>query len=259
MTADFSVPSLPPGSSVRPYGPGGDVSFSNGFAKVDGALVMIGPLSEPSRSLEFVANFNGVGYQHVGFGVDLSGSSWALFSTGDGGALYARTNGATPLNTLIPGNWLGSAHRYRVDWNESGIVYSIDGAVVATHSMVMAQWMRPVIADYFVDGKPVSVSWIRMTPSSYVPSGTFLSRIIGSGVSRSWNNVTWTGSTPAGTSIVVSVRMGDTPVPDGTWTAFTPVTAGSAIPGLSRYLQYRVTLATTDSAQTPVLSDITFR
>jgi hypothetical protein len=254
---DFSVPSLPSGASTKIYATGGGVSFSDGYAKVDGAFVTIGSFSGPGHTLEFVANFNGVAYQHVGYGLTLESSSWAIFSTGDGGALYARSNGPIGINTLIPGNWLGSTHRYRIDWNQSSIVYFIDGAVVATHSMEITQQMRPVIADYFVDGKTLAIASLRMSP--YVSSGQFLSRVIGGGNSRSWNNVTWTGNTPAGTSIVVSVRLGDTPAPDGTWTAFTPVTSGAAIPGSSKYLQYRVSLATTDPTQTPVFSDITFR
>jgi len=135
-------------------------------------------------------------------------------------------------------------------------------ALVSTFSEHGERFARGAIRaigqrDYFVDGKTLAIASLRMSP--YVSSGQFLSRVIGGGNSRSWNNVTWTGNTPAGTSIVVSVRLGDTPAPDGTWTAFTPVTSGAAIPGSSKYLQYRVSLATTDPAQTPVFSDITFR
>jgi len=69
----------------------------------------------------------------------------------------------------------------------------------------------------------------------------------------------WNGVTPPGTALGVSVRVGNTPVPDDSWTAFIPL-AGSgkrieAPP--ARYVQYRSDLTTTDPAQTPVLNDIT--
>src|SRR6185503_8786583 len=57
--------------------------------------------------------------------------------------------------------------------------------------------------------------------------------------------------------LLMSVRLGDTPVPNGTWTPFVPVpVSGAAIPGSSRYLQYRAELATTVPGQTPSLSDV---
>jgi len=55
--------------------------------------------------------------------------------------------------------------------------------------------------------------------------------------------------------VALSVRYGSTPAPDASWTAFAPVTG--SINGVARYLQYRLQLATTDVAQTPVVNDVT--
>src|SRR6185369_10991251 len=61
-----------------------------------------------------------------------------------------------------------------------------------------------------------------------------------------------------GTSVAVSYRTGNTFVPDGSWSAFTPVASpGGAVTGTSRYLQYRAALSTTDPGQTAMLSSVT--
>ena len=62
-----------------------------------------------------------------------------------------------------------------------------------------------------------------------------------------WGNVSWTAATPSGTAIALAVRTGNTPTPDGTWTAFASVANGGAVPGNSRYIQYQAALSTTDS------------
>ena len=54
-------------------------------------------------SLEFVGTFSNDGFEHAGLGVTLNETPWAIFSTGSGGALYARTHdGTTPTDTALP-------------------------------------------------------------------------------------------------------------------------------------------------------------
>jgi hypothetical protein len=53
------------------------------------------------------------------------------------------------------------------------------------------------------------------------------------------------------------VRTGDTPTPDGTWSAFSPVaSSGDSVGATSRYLQYRAALTSSDADATPVLSEV---
>ena len=70
-----------------------------------------------------------------------------------------------------------------------------------------------------------------------------------------WTTAGWTGTTPPGTGVTLSVRYADTPVPDATWTAFTPVTG--PIDGVGRYLQYRLQLSTSNLIVAPVVHDVT--
>ena len=93
--------------------------------------------------------------------------------------------------------------------------------------------------------------------SPYPGSGSFTSRVLDAGQSADWGALSWTADTPAGTSVALSVRTGNTPTPDGSWSAFTPISAnGGDIPGNSRYLQYRADLSSSDQGKTPALSQV---
>ena len=136
------------------------------------------------------------------------------------------------------------------------MVYSVDASVVATHAIAIAGPMRPLVSDVAPGSGSVSVDWLRMGP--YAAAGTFVSRIFDATQAVDWGGLSWTTETPAGTSASFFARHGDTPVPDATWSAFAPVALpGSAIGGRSRYAQYRVDLASTDSSATPAIDDVT--
>src|SRR5262249_7916294 len=128
--APANVELVPPKTITESGSSGRNASMSGNVIVVDGALAGINTFYGPGNSLEFVAIFSGNANQHIGLGTDFNSAPWAIFSTGSGGGLYARTNnGSTGVDTLILGNSLGTAHRYRIDWNTSGIVFSIDGTV----------------------------------------------------------------------------------------------------------------------------------
>src|SRR5204862_8221050 len=119
-------------------------------------------------------------YQHIGFDSDFNAPPWAAFSTFAGGPLYARTAGpGGNFDTLIPGNWLGAAHTFRIDWTASAINYFIDGDQVASHATTLTAAMRPLVSDLGVGGGNLQVDWMHMTP--YVASGSFVSRVFDAG------------------------------------------------------------------------------
>jgi len=229
----------------------------------------------------------------LGQTLSVVGEPFALFSTVDAnganadGSLFVRTsNGAgTELaNSLGPG-FLGAPHRFRIDWIGNSVSYFIDGSaafmfdpnrldpttnlpapdfVVATHSLSVAGPMRVIAASEFrgLSGKVV-VDWTHLSP--YAASGTFTSRVFDAGVRTTWQSICRRADTallprnvmpacvPSDSSVAISVRMGNTPTPDGTWSAFGTFAAG----GQSRYIQYQATMATGDPTQTPELDDIT--
>jgi hypothetical protein len=57
----------------------------------------------------------------------------------------------------------------------------------------------------------------------------------------------------------VQTRSGNTATPDGSWSAWSSVSNGGTIASpAGRYLQYQVTLTTTDPTVTPTLFSISF-
>ena len=168
--------------------------------------------------------------------------------------MFARTNNGTATNTPITAS-PGQMHNYRIEWTASGLVYYADGALVATHPTPIAANLRPVVSDIFVNASTVRLDWLRLSP--YASTGTFMSRVHGDGSERAWGDLTADVATPAGTSVALSVRTGNTPTPDGTWTDWQslPGTGGN-VGATSAYLQYRAELATTDDSATPELRGV---
>jgi hypothetical protein len=253
--SEFDGTALPATWSTVSWGGGWSATVSGGVLNIDGARASTTALFGPGRSLEFSATFSGAAYQHVGFGVTFNETPWAIFSSGPGDGLYARTNnGSTPLDTRIAGSWFGAPHRFRIDWTPAEVSYWIDGVRVVTHALAVSGSLRPIASDYGGDGDGLRVDWLRLTP--YAASATYLSAVHDAGASVAWAQAMWNGSAPAGTAVTLAVRYGDTPAPDGSWTAFTPVTGG-ALSGTGRYIQYRLGLSTTNASLSPVISDIT--
>ncbi len=259
VNEEFSGSALPAGWSGAPWGGGGSVAVSGGQLTVDGARAGTDASFAPGLALEFVATFGAAAFEHVGFAGDFdSNTPWIYFSTKDTtGTLYARTHtGSSAIDNAIPGSWIGTPHRYRIEWTASTVRFLIDGNLVDTHAVSIPNSLR-ILASEFNSGAPsLSVDWARLSP--YAAAGTFLSRIFDAGAGGSWTSISSTSDLPAGTSIALSVRTGTTPTPDGNWSAFTPVPgSGGPLSSTSRYLQYRADLATSDPLQTPALRDVT--
>lgn len=253
---EFAGTALPTGWSSNIWGGGGSASVAGGQLVVDGADAATDAAYGPGRSLEFVATFSGQPFQHVGFAANIAfDAPWAIFSTGaSGNALYARTSATS--NILISGAWIGSPHRFRIEWASSEIRFFIDETHVATQNAALAGDMRPIASDLAVGGGDLSVDWLRLTP--YSPSCSFVSRVFDAGGPARWITFSWSAETPVGTSLAMNYRTGDSATLDETWTAFASVAApGAAISASSRYIQYRADLATTAADLTPVLLDVT--
>jgi WD40 repeat protein len=92
-------------------------------------------------------------------------------------------------------------------------------------------------------------------------TGTFTSRILDGKTFNRWGQFQWTGETPTGTSLAWSVRSGNTPLADATWTDWQALDAasGTAVMNLppSRFIQYRAQFATAAPDATPFVRDVT--
>ena len=139
----------------------------------------------------------------------------------------------------------------RAKANGDSIDYFIDGVLLVSHAVAIPGSMRPIAAsDFNAGGGNIIVDWIYLRPP-YADAATFHSRVFDAGAPTSWGTFTWTADTPAGTTLALSVRTGNTPTPDGTWTAFVSMPSpGTPITATSRYLQYQAALTSADPAVT---------
>lgn len=89
--------------------------------------------------------------------------------------------------------------------------------------------------------------------------GTFESDVKDARLVSTWGVVTWRAATPAGTSVQISTRSGNTRTPDEAWSEWSPAYTnadGSAISSpKARYLQWRAVLTGTPTAA-PVLTSL---
>jgi hypothetical protein len=131
--------------------------------------------------------------------------------------------------------------------------FYIDGTLVHTAATVGGT-MRPIVSDFNAGGGALTIEWMRMTP--YSSPGIFLSRIHDAGGSADWGAASYAAEVPAGTLLELSVRTGETAIPDGTWTAFTPVAMGGDVTSSGRYLQYRVDATSASGGVTPALRSV---
>ncbi|MCD4783016.1 MAG: hypothetical protein K8T10_04200 [Candidatus Eremiobacteraeota bacterium] len=99
-------------------------------------------------------------------------------------------------------------------------------------------------------GKVIRVS------NNYNPSGKYLSGTIDTGRVSDFGNIKWEALTPAGSSVTLQTRIGDTSSPDSTWSKWShaySMKEGQKITGPSgRYIQIRANL-TSSGKKTPGL------
>lgn len=257
VDAEFDDADLPDDwrSTLWNGGTGGS-AVGGGRVVVNGGLLRADGLAGPGSTLEFTGTFGASANQHAGFAIDFSNTPrWAIFSTGGStNTLYARTgNNGSYVDTPLGAGLVGSSHTYRIDWQADRIVFSVDGSVVHTQNVTITGTMGPAVSDYAAGGPGVTIDRMRMTPSAR--SGVFTSRVLDARATADWQTLEVTAGIPAGTGLLVEVRTGNTPTPDGSWTGFTAVASGGDIPGGSRYAQYRATFTSTTNAS-PILERI---
>jgi hypothetical protein len=252
VVGEFTGAALPEGWSVTPWVEGGTGILDGGMLALDGARVGCDPLLLSPRSIEISAVFAARPDQHAGFGTNFVDVPWVMFSTKWGRRLYGRTHLLNLEDKRLAGDWFGSRHVFRIDWNVLDIVFSADGVRLAQFLVPVPGHMRGLAANQRLGGPPLLVEWMRISP--YAPAGRFTSRLFDAGTPVEWATATWTSERPPGTSVELRVRTGDTSPPGGAWSPWRRVRAcGDPLGTTSRYLQYRADLATTDAGRTPAL------
>ena len=147
--------------------------------------------SAPGHSLDFEATFGAATFQHVAF-TDNFNSAWAMFST--------RGEQQPAVHEHQHGRWchrhparrpvIGSAHKYRIQWDAGQVQYYVDGSLVAHgHRHLRLHPDASAASDFNAGGPGLSVDWLHMSP--YPSSGTFTSRVFDAGQAADWGALSW--------------------------------------------------------------------
>jgi Domain of unknown function (DUF4082)/Bacterial Ig-like domain/Purple acid Phosphatase, N-terminal domain len=256
---EFTGAAVPTGWATIVNGAGGKATVANNIVAIDGAQVDTTTTRAGAQALDAGAIFGVAAGQSLGLGTTLgAGTPWALFTTRNGNELVASTRvGTSLIETVLDKALLGAEHAFRVDFSATAVTYGVDGVVVATHPLVTAVGLRPVLSDATVGADTLSVDWVRL--SAYPASGIFTSAVVDAAAPVVWGAANWTATIPpAGGTLTFQVRTGPTAIPGASWSAFTTIAQGASIARTARYLQYRVTLtAPTDRRSSPILADAT--
>lgn len=261
VTDEFSGTSLSATWTSTSLATGSSVGVAGGIATISGRLVRTTAGYASGRQLDTVATLKPVNGQWLGAtDGDFIGlaDSWVAFRTTSAGGLVAETDsgvlGVTTTN--LSATLLGAAHRYAIDWTATSAVFTVDGGTVATHTRGIAVPLKVSARDGTVDANPLLLDSAWLSP--YAASGTFTSGAVNAGAVVDWRLLTPTASMAAGATLKYEVRTGPSATAGSTgWSAWATVAAGADIPGTQRYLQYRITLATTSPQNTaPTLSAI---
>ena len=97
----------------------------------------------------------------------------------------------------------------------------------------------------------------------FTPQGIVTSEVLDAKIISRWGALTWKTLTPPGTQATLAVRSGNVAEPDATWSNWSaelidPAESKATCPK-ARYLQYRVTLTTTNPAVTPEVRHLALR
>jgi hypothetical protein len=138
------------------------------------------------------------------------------------------------------------------------LVSHVHGVSLTSSSYVLVDNIR--VRKY---ASPEPTTSVGSEEGLYISSGTIASQVWDTGVpGATWDGLFWDEILPGGTSIIFEVRASDTlfakDTPDATlpWTSvggIFPVTSG--LPS-GRYMQWRATLTTPDTSETPVLEEV---
>ncbi|HKY33407.1 MAG TPA: hypothetical protein VJV23_12790 [Candidatus Polarisedimenticolia bacterium] len=142
----------------------------------------------------------------------------------------------------------------------AGRIYRIepDGGWTMLHQVREPQVTSLVAAPggrtYATTGNPGRVYLLEGGGGS---SGTYSSEVYDAGRTARWGAISWDADVPPGSRLELSTRSGHRPVPDSTWSAWSPPYAsdrGSAIASpAARYLQWKATLSRVSEEASPAV------
>lgn len=210
-------------------------------------------------TFEATAQFGAGAWEHIGFApYQFGANQYLIFSTmGSTTNLFARANNNSSENWVDLGAIPTGYHRYRIEW--TSLDTSTDQAAFYIDGLQYAVLTAPAsgATDYQVVFSNSGAANLTVDRSHVSPpnttSGTYTSCTM-QATTGSWQAVSWDATAPSGTTAVVQTRTSTDMM---TWTAWANATSGAAPSTPGRFLQFRVQLTSTSTAQTPTLNSIT--
>ena len=245
---------------------GGDpvVSVSDGQATVSSGTYIRTNQTYFQKSLEGMVTLRSGPNAHFGWantvnaGDDgIADPNWIIF-TSSNGTLSARTRlndgqgTLEEINTPLSGIALDVPHLFKIVWNtDNSVQFWVDGVLKTTHTRNFTEPFRVYITSNA--GQSTSADWVRVL-GDYATTGGYESSAFDSGQVTDFDSLTWTGESPAGTTVNFETRTSD----DGlAWSEWLPAVTGGSIDNPSgQFIQYRATLSTTNTTVTPRIDEV---
>ena len=171
--------------------------------------------------------------------------------------IYVGVVSAGSQDTMTYGNIVQYIHNYAMTISGSSVDLYLDGDLLDTIDISLSSPSMWFFSSVRASGDSVDAIWDNAMLDHSL-SGTFTSDTFDTlSVNPVLKAVTWGAATPSATAVAVQVRSSDDSDMSSP-TAWTTVTKGqsSGLPAVKRYLQYMVTLTSTDGIDTPAFNDI---
>jgi hypothetical protein len=123
---------------------------------------------------------------------------------------------------------------------------------------VKTQWEQGTLVNIDTDTTLDKIQLAEASPGVYEASASYESYVLDAfATDVKFEKLTHSHTKPAGTTITYSTRSGNIITPDGTWTAWQVINSEDEIQSDNgRYIQFKVELATTNTAVTPEVDSV---
>jgi hypothetical protein len=164
-----------------------------------------------------------------------------------------------PEETVYGARWDETRGVLLLATGARGRVYSLEGRKLRLEVQVDQKQVVavPALPGGFAVVSATAPGVLRPAPKEAGGKGEFLSAVKDAGRLARFGSVRFEGSVPKGTSVTLSVRTGNSAVPDATWSEWVrPGAQGGGVPPPARFFQWRAELAATTSGQAPVVERV---
>ncbi len=248
-TRDYEDVFMVATDDVWAVGASGEIAHYDGISWSS----VLSPVTQRLHGVSFIDANDG---QAVGAGGNIiawDGASWSSISSPVSGVLYDID---IRLGTI---GWAVGANGEIIQWTGSEW---IDVSALPSEKDLNALYVVTT-SDGWAVGDSGTILRLRTRGVGYYEAGTYLSQVFNSDLTTTdWMMAFWDETLPSeNQGISVATRGGNTATPDLSWSDWSTEMInpnGSLISTIStQYLQYRLSLTTSDTSSTPELHDIT--